>query len=357
MGRIKMSKILIMVSIFLVVSLAGNLLFAMNLKSQHQHLGSLQLQLSKNSSQFSSQEQRANEQLQQLRAAHDRQLAFAKKVSEMGQEIARLQQYQAETDKTVELTNRKLEQIRETFLANSAALDTNIQKLNKNSTELEITKKRLRANAAELKQTIKQLQRSTVELENTREKLVVNSNELQDARQKLEEAQGVINNQFRALKKLAQQKAELSSGAKAILQQLTQTFTREDPVRIVELTNAVQVNIPFTALFTSKKPMLDITALRWLAPIAEVLAAHPEVDIQIIGHTDSRTRVDELSNIYASNWELSSARAGRVAAELINLGVPAKHLLASGKSSVNPVREIFDESSWLYNHRIEILVK
>lgn len=73
--------------------------------------------------------------------------------------------------------------------------------------------------------------------------------------------------------------------------------------------------------------------------------------LQIIGHTDIRPINTEL---FRSNWDLSAARAISVVKFLIEQGVPADRLAASGYGEFQPIDPGSDEQAWAKNRRIEI---
>ena len=73
--------------------------------------------------------------------------------------------------------------------------------------------------------------------------------------------------------------------------------------------------------------------------------------IQIEGHTDSRPI---QTNQYASNWELSSARATSVLKLLVSAGIAPKHLAATGYADSHPIALGDDAESYKKNRRIEI---
>ena len=73
--------------------------------------------------------------------------------------------------------------------------------------------------------------------------------------------------------------------------------------------------------------------------------------IQIEGHTDSRPI---QTSQYASNWELSSARATSVLKLLVSAGITPKHLAATGYADSHPISLGEDAESYKKNRRIEI---
>jgi chemotaxis protein MotB len=73
--------------------------------------------------------------------------------------------------------------------------------------------------------------------------------------------------------------------------------------------------------------------------------------VRVDGHTDD---VPIQSSRFASNWELSSARAISVVRFLIDQGVPAEHLAATGFGEYQPIASGTDTESRRRNRRIEL---
>ncbi len=79
----------------------------------------------------------------------------------------------------------------------------------------------------------------------------------------------------------------------------------------------------------------------------------PEIDwvLQVNGHTDKRPVV---SAAYASNWELSQARALSVVRALIADGIPPERLVAAGYAEFQPLDPADTDEAYAQNRRIEI---
>ncbi len=73
--------------------------------------------------------------------------------------------------------------------------------------------------------------------------------------------------------------------------------------------------------------------------------------LRVDGHTD---RVPIRSLKFASNWELSMARAVSVVRYLAEHGVPEEHLAAAGFSKFHPIDPADNETAYRQNRRIEI---
>src|SRR3546814_19518597 len=73
--------------------------------------------------------------------------------------------------------------------------------------------------------------------------------------------------------------------------------------------------------------------------------------LRVDGHTD-RVPVN-WSSQFASNWELSQARALAVVLQLIDLGIPPQRLMAAGFGEHQPIEPGDDEISHRRTRRIE----
>lgn len=104
----------------------------------------------------------------------------------------------------------------------------------------------------------------------------------------------------------------------------------------VELTpreNGVELNLRGAAFFDSASADIKPGGLKLLREIATTLAGTP-YKVTVEGHTDNNPIESWL---YPSNWELSSARASRVARFLIDNGVQREHLRVEGLADTRPV--------------------
>lgn len=92
-----------------------------------------------------------------------------------------------------------------------------------------------------------------------------------------------------------------------------------------------------------------------LAGVIKQLEAEipPEINwvLRVDGHTDARPI---SSAQFASNWELSSARAISVVRRLIELGVSPQHLVAAGFGEYQPIDTGRTEEAFRRNRRIEL---
>lgn len=106
-------------------------------------------------------------------------------------------------------------------------------------------------------------------------------------------------------------------------------------------------------LFPSGKAELTQRARESLHKLIPIIRQTPYM-INVIGHTDS---IPMHSEKFSSNWELSTARAGRVARFLIEDGhIPASHFVVSGYSYFRPVKPNTTAANRRANRRVEIII-
>ncbi|MFL5265470.1 MAG: peptidoglycan -binding protein, partial [Stellaceae bacterium] len=111
-------------------------------------------------------------------------------------------------------------------------------------------------------------------------------------------------------------------------------------------------------LFAPGSAELGDAAKKQLAPVIAALKEisvkiPPEISwiLRVDGHTDRRP----ISNAqFASNWELSTARAISVVRFAIDEGVPATRLAAAGFADKQPIDVRNNEDAYSHNRRIEL---
>jgi len=95
--------------------------------------------------------------------------------------------------------------------------------------------------------------------------------------------------------------------------------------------------------------------LQRLAPnLASLLDAEPDQMVLIGGHTDDRTLRGD--GRFATNWELSSARALAVTRVLTSAGLPSTRVVAAGFGAQHPRVPNVDDDTRRKNRRIEVLL-
>jgi chemotaxis protein MotB len=106
-------------------------------------------------------------------------------------------------------------------------------------------------------------------------------------------------------------------------------------------------------LFPSGTAALTDKAKQSLKKLIPIIRQSPYM-INVIGHTDN---IPMHSQKFASNWELSTARASRVARFLIEeANIPASHFVVAGYSYFRPIKPNTTAANRGANRRVEIII-
>lgn len=92
---------------------------------------------------------------------------------------------------------------------------------------------------------------------------------------------------------------------------------------------------------------------RMARPLATLLEAEADQMVLVGGHTDD---VPMHGERFATNWELSAARAVAVSRVLVAAGLPPTRVAAAGFAENHPREDNTDEASRKRNRRIEVLL-
>lgn len=128
-------------------------------------------------------------------------------------------------------------------------------------------------------------------------------------------------------------------------------------VAITHLKGKLTVNMVDRILFDSGQAEVMPAGKKVLEKVGKILGAVADKDIRIEGHTDNKPIVGELKNKYATNWELSTARATSVARYLQdNAKMDPKRLVAAGYGEFRPISSNDTPELRAKNRRIEIVL-
>lgn len=157
----------------------------------------------------------------------------------------------------------------------------------------------------------------------------------------------------------ARREAELRMAQEAyrkLIADLQTEITRKDVV-IQEFTDQLAITIVDRVLFPSGQATLTPEGRKILEKVGRALARGTDRLIHIEGHTDNQDIGPELKKRFASNWELSTARATEVVRYLLaHAPLPAERLLAVGRADTMPVASNATEEGRQQNRRIEIIL-
>lgn len=173
----------------------------------------------------------------------------------------------------------------------------------------------------------------------------------------LEEANGKIKALEDNLEQTEAALAKVKSTADSLSDKLKGEIARGD-IKLSQRGDRIQVDLIDKILFDSGEAKLSTRGQEVLGRVATVLKTIEDKQVQVSGHTDnSPITNEELKKEFATNWELSVARAVNVVRYLSETGgVPPKNLLAAGYSQYRPVAGNATPKGRAANRRIEILL-
>ena len=136
-------------------------------------------------------------------------------------------------------------------------------------------------------------------------------------------------------------KAELSSG----------------DVSLTEDGGKLRVGLVDKVLFNSGEAVINKRGENVLLRVGGILAGIADRQILVSGHTDQTPIGEKRATQFATNWELSVARATNVVRFLQEkANVPGERLVASGYGEFHPVASNKSSAGRAKNRRIEILL-
>jgi len=133
----------------------------------------------------------------------------------------------------------------------------------------------------------------------------------------------------------AKKKTTQQFSMKEIYDKVTDVIEQEQLKGVIEVeasTRGVSIKIPSAISFASGSANLDPRIFPILNKFAPMIT-QSKFPIAIEGHTDS---VPIKSDLYPSNWELSTARSAQVVRYFIDLGLPADRFRAIGYAETRP---------------------
>ena len=122
-------------------------------------------------------------------------------------------------------------------------------------------------------------------------------------------------------------------------------------VTVERRSELIVITFPEQIIFDSGKASLKTDVSPTLEKVAAFVAGHPELSVEIHGHTDDRP----IRNArYPSNWELSADRAAQVARTLVGLGADPTRIATKGFGEYHPIEPNVSDANRLKNRRVEI---
>jgi chemotaxis protein MotB len=128
-------------------------------------------------------------------------------------------------------------------------------------------------------------------------------------------------------------------------------------IKVVNMEDKLKVIFVDKILFNSGSSYINSGGKKLLLKMAGFLKANKQQGIMIKGHTDNVPLKASFRKRFASNWELSAARAAAITSFLEKKGgLDPKRLSACGHSYYRPVAPNNTEEGRRQNRRIEIIL-
>ena len=252
---------------------------------------------------------------------------------------AEIEKLKAEEDQKQQANAAALEKLNADLQAASAKMQENENQLSQANVESHNLQAKLDESTAIGQRLREELQRLGKNVDGLLTEKGTMSRSLEDAKLRLEELR----------------KAQAATEARtALYKQLIQKFkklTDAGQLRIELRDGRMILQLPNDVLFDSGQAAVKQDGQRALGQVGGVLKTLKGRKFQVAGHTDN-VPIDRAK--FASNWELSTARAGAVVHFLITQGVPPEALSAGGYGEFAPLVANDTNEHKAKNRRIEI---
>jgi chemotaxis protein MotB len=136
------------------------------------------------------------------------------------------------------------------------------------------------------------------------------------------------------------------------IQKALAPLVSQGKVQVTQSSRGINVSINASVLFASGDAKLTAESGQALGAVARVLK-NDKHGLQVEGYTDN---VPISTPLFASNWELSAARASSVVRLLIDSGVDGSRLIAIGHGDNDPVGSNDTADGRARNRRVEVMI-
>lgn len=210
---------------------------------------------------------------------------------------------------------------------------------------------------AEKAREINALQSQRATLESDLHSLQQQKGLLEKDKAALERDQAMLRAQNEALDrermKLLETSKQSQSQYEALARELNQEV-QKGQLQVRQYKDMLTVDVAEQLFFDSGRATLKETGKEVLKKVADAIKSYADKAIRVVGHTDNVPISGALQKTYASNWELSAARATTVVRFLQESGIEPERLVATGRAEYAPIAENDSSEGRQKNRRIEI---
>ena len=166
----------------------------------------------------------------------------------------------------------------------------------------------------------------------------------------------LASSEQRSEQEQANLKKELEQLRSELNQKLEQQI-RENQALIQKVEDLTIITLGEESLFGSGLADLTQSGAKTIDKIAEALAGYPSYHLRIEGHTDDKPIGNTLKPKFASNWELSTARATAVVRYMVyGLNIDPQRLSAAGYAQYRPAADNSTKEGRATNRRIRAVI-
>jgi chemotaxis protein MotB len=180
--------------------------------------------------------------------------------------------------------------------------------------------------------------------------------DLASAKSQIQTNQDLIASLTSQVAGLQKEKEQASKQSKSLEDEMRSQLESRD-VTISKLQGRLTVNIVDRVMFDSGEAVLKPDGEVVMRKIAQILQEHPQLAIHVVGHTDNVPIRQTAQSRFASNWELSTARALAAVHFLTErAGVDPRRVGAVGYGEFRPVADNATAEGRAKNRRIAITI-
>jgi chemotaxis protein MotB len=267
------------------------------------------------------------------------------------------------SEKKVVGLNQKVIQLNQ----ETSALHNQIRKNAERLKELDSARERI----SELEETIRILKEDLAEEKKTKGATVTELQErLQDSQSHIRYLEEEIAREQQESQQLHGQLLDLKgekastetrmgqtkSTYEALISDLKQQI-EEKEVTIKAFEEKISVTFVDRILFDFGKASISPEGKTILKKVGEILKNVRGRQIRVLGHTDNIPILPEYQHRFASNWELSAARAAAIVRDFEKkIGLDPRNLEAVGRSFYDPIASNETDKGRAQNRRVEIII-